>query len=68
MKKRFLHRNEKGQFITEKASVCMDLEFFISEWKRWAVDALRNGDKTEAHRCVAEMNDCRRKLSALRNA
>lgn len=60
-----VYRNEKGQFISETAAIRMDLEFFISEWKRWAMEALRKGDKAEATRCAAEMNDCRRKLNAL---
>lgn len=60
-----VYRNEKGQFISEAAAIAMDLRFFISEWKRWAIQALRKGDRTEALRCKAEMDDCRRKLNAL---
>lgn len=60
-----IYRNEKGQFITEKAAYAADLEFFISEWKRWALEAFRKGDRAEALRCKAEMNDCRQKLNAL---
>ena len=60
-----IYRNEKGQFITEKAAYVTDLEFFISEWKSWALEAFRKGDRTEALRCKAEMDDCRQKLNAL---
>jgi hypothetical protein len=60
-----VYRNEKGQFINETAAIKLDLEFFISEWKRWAVQALRKGDPAEAKRCYAEMTDCRKKLKAL---
>lgn len=60
-----VYRNEKGQFISEAAAIAMDLRFFISEWKRWAIQAIRNGDPAEASRCYAEMTDCRKKLNAL---
>ncbi len=60
-----VYRNEKGQFITEKQAIAGDLAFFISEWKRWALDAFRKGDRAEALRCRAEMDDCRRKLREL---
>lgn len=60
-----IYRNEKGQFITEKAAIASDLEFFISEWKRWTLEAFRKGDRAEALRCKAEMDDCRQKLNAL---
>ena len=60
-----IYRNEKGQFITEKQAIVADLSFFISEWKRWALEALRKGDHKEGRRCAAELNDCRQKLREL---
>ncbi len=62
----FQYRNEKGQFISETAALIADLTFFVSEWKRWAVEAMRKGDREECLRCKTEMNDCRRKLNALK--
>jgi hypothetical protein len=62
---KFQYRNEKGQFISETEAVIADLTFFISEWKRWAIQALRKVDRAEALRCKAEMDDCRSKLNAL---
>ncbi|MBH3342489.1 hypothetical protein I5O09_01900 [Pseudomonas parafulva] len=59
------YRNEKGQFITETQAIAGDLTFFISEWKRWALEAFRKGDHAEGQRCMAEMRDCRQKLNAL---
>ena len=60
-----VYRNEKGQFITETAAIAMDLRFFISEWKRWALQAFKKGDRADGLRCMAEMRDCRQKLNAL---
>jgi hypothetical protein len=60
-----VYRNEKGQFINETAAIRLDLSFFISEWRRWALEAKRKGDHAEAERCLVEMRDCRQKLSAL---
>lgn len=60
------YRNEKGQFITESTAIAMDLQFFISEWKRWALEAFRKGDRADGLRCMAEMRDCRQKLNALK--
>ncbi|MFW3166311.1 hypothetical protein WBQ28_17665 [Pseudomonas syringae pv. syringae] len=60
-----VYRNEKGQFINEAAAIKLDLSFFISEWKRWALEAKRKGDQAEAERCMTEMRDCRQKLKAL---
>ncbi|MDX3740189.1 hypothetical protein [Pseudomonas sp.] len=57
-----IYRNEKGQFITEKQAIAGDLTFFISEWKRWALEAFRKGDREDGRRCMAEMRDCRQKL------
>lgn len=61
-----VYRDENGRFISESAAIAMDLMFFISEWKRWALDAFRNGDRPEGLRCVAEMRDCRQKLNELK--
>lgn len=58
-------RNAKGQFVTTTAAMIADLEGFIADWKYWAIQALRKGDRAEAIRCKAEMDDCRRKLNAL---
>lgn len=58
-------RNDKGQFVSAQAAIVADLRFFISEWKRWGLDAYRKGDLADATRCLAEMRDCRQKLNAL---
>ncbi|MCP6691323.1 hypothetical protein [Pseudomonas donghuensis] len=60
-----IYRNDRGQFITEKQAIAGDLTFFISEWKRWALEAFRKGDRAEGKRCLDEMRDCRQKLNAL---
>lgn len=60
-----IYRNEKGQFITEKQAIAGDLIFFISEWRRWAREAFRKGDREDVRRCMAELRDCREKLRAL---
>lgn len=59
-------RNDKGQFVSTSAAMVADLQGFIDDWTHWAKQALRSGDKTEAARCMAEVRDCRQKLSALK--
>jgi hypothetical protein len=59
------YRNAQGKFVTTTAAMVTDLEGFIADWKNWAIQALRKGDRDEALRCKAEMDDCRRKLNAL---
>lgn len=58
-------RNDKGQFVSTNAAMIADLEGFIADWKHWAIQALRKGDRTDALRCKAEMDSCRQKLNAL---
>ncbi len=60
-----VYRNEKGQFITEKAAMIEDFKFFISEYKRWAVEALRKGDKKTAIEMRDNMDSVRRSLNDL---
>ncbi|WP_458373043.1 hypothetical protein [Pseudomonas laurylsulfatiphila] len=59
-------RNDKGQFVSIDAAMVVDLEGFIEDWKRWAIQALRKGDRVDALRCKAEMDSCRQKLSMLK--
>ena len=59
------YRNNLGKFVTMADAMKADLEGFIADWKRWAIQALREGNRAEALRCKAEMDDCRRKLNAL---
>ncbi|MEW5507105.1 hypothetical protein [Pseudomonas antarctica] len=58
-------RNDKGQFVSTQQALAADLQGFIADWTHWAKQALRSGDKAEAGRCMAEVRDCRQKLSAL---
>lgn len=58
-------RNHKGQFVSTKAAMAADLEGFIADWKRWALEAFRKGDRADGQRCMAEMMDCRQKLREL---
>lgn len=58
-------RNDKGQFVSTQQALIADLEGFIADWTHWAKQALRKGDKAEAARCMAEVRDCRLKLSTL---
>lgn len=58
-------RNDKGQFVSTKAALIADLEGFIADWKRWALQAFRKGDRADGQRCMAELRDCRQKLNAL---
>ncbi|WP_027921528.1 hypothetical protein [Pseudomonas sp. URMO17WK12:I12] len=58
-------RNDKGQFVSTKAALIADLEGFIADWKHWALEALRRGDRADGLRCMAELRDCRQKLKAL---
>ncbi|VVM51955.1 hypothetical protein PS663_00834 [Pseudomonas fluorescens] len=58
-------RNDKGQFVSTQHALAADLKGFIGDWMHWAKQALRSGDKAEAARCMAEVRDCRQKLSAL---
>ncbi len=58
-------RNDKGQFVSTKAALIADLEGFIDDWKHWALQAFRKGDRADGKRCMAELRDCRQKLRAL---
>ncbi|HFZ2572398.1 TPA: hypothetical protein ACIJ25_001886 [Pseudomonas aeruginosa] len=58
-------RNHKGQFVSAKQALVTDLEGFIADWKRWALEAFRKGDREEGLRCKREMDDCRKKLNEL---
>lgn len=58
-------RNHKGQFASATQAAIADLEGFIADWKHWAVQAMRNGNRDEALRCKRELDDCRQKLAAL---
>ncbi|WP_397448169.1 hypothetical protein [Pseudomonas sp. NA-150] len=51
--------------INVKADLIADLKSFIPDWKRWALEAFRKGDRVDGKRCLAEMRDCRQKLNAL---
>jgi hypothetical protein len=58
-------RDHKGQFVSTKNAMIVDLEGFIADWKRWALAAFRKDDREDGARCMAELNDCRQKLKAL---
>ncbi|WP_106804566.1 hypothetical protein [Pseudomonas sp. S5D5] len=58
-------RNEKGQFISVKDAMIEDFKFFISEYKRWAIEALRKGDRVQALEMKANVDSCRKELRAL---
>lgn len=58
-------RNHKGQFVSATTAAAVDLQGFIDDWKRWALEAFRKGDREEGQRCMAELRDCRQKLQAL---
>ncbi|RMP74165.1 hypothetical protein ALQ20_01284 [Pseudomonas syringae pv. atrofaciens] len=57
--------NDKGQFVSTNAAIAADLSGFIADWTHWAKQALRNGNREDAKRCMAEAQDCRQKLAAL---
>lgn len=61
----FKCRNEKGQFISEKAAMIDDFKFFISEYKRWALEAKRKGNRALALEMHANMMNCRKELRVL---
>ncbi|MNE47951.1 hypothetical protein D3C81_1707870 [compost metagenome] len=61
----FKPRNGKGQFITAKAAMIEDFKFFIAEYKRWAVEALRKGDKVTAIEMRNNMREAQRELNLL---
>lgn len=58
-------RNHKGQFVSKRQAMVADLEGFIADWKRWALEAFRSGNREEGLRCKREMDDCRKKLVSL---
>lgn len=58
-------RNDKGQFVSTNAALIADLKSFIPDWKRWALEAFRKGDRADGLRCMAGLRDCRQKLNAL---
>ena len=58
-------RNDKGQFVSANAAIAADLNGFIDDWTNWAKQALRNGNREDAQRCMTEVRDCRQKLAAL---
>lgn len=64
----FKPRNEKGQFITFKQATINDYKFFISEYKRWAIEALRKGDQAQAKEMKGNMDECRKALRELQAA
>jgi len=58
-------RNHKGQFASMQQAAIADLQGFISDWKFWALEAFRSGNREEGLRCKHELDDCRKKLAAL---
>ena len=58
-------RNHKGQFASTQQAAIADLEGFIADWKRWALQAFRSGNREEGLRCKAELDACRLELAKL---